>query len=84
MKFYVTSTVWDSEDELLKHYPALKNFGHNDHCITINTIEELMNLLNEVGKSICVFCDPEVYDRNTRKWVKIGIPEIEIYDGYRE
>ena len=86
MKIYVTSTCWDNkENGLIEHYPWLKDFEYEDRLITVKSLEDLMNLVNKTERNgIILFPEHEVYDPKLRKWVGTGVPEIEIYDGYRE
>ena len=91
MKFYVTSTYYDGEDVLLEHYPWLKDFEYKDRLITVKSLEELMGLINKVeyneingGCGVILFSEHEKYDLKLRKWIGTGVPELEIYDGYRE
>lgn len=85
MKIYVTSTCWDGEDVLIEHYPWLKDFEYNDRLITVKSLEDLMNLVNKTEcNCIALFSEHEKYDPKLRKWVGTGVPELEIYDGYRE
>ena len=85
MKIYVTSTCWDWEDALLDHYPWLKDFEYKDRLITIKSLEDLMNLINKAEPNgIILFPEHEEYDPKLRKWIGTGVPELEIYDGYRE
>lgn len=86
MKIYVTSTYWgETEDILIEHYPWLKDFEYNDRLITVKSLEDLMNLVNETKRNgVILFPEHEKYDPKLRKWVGTGVPELEIYDGYRE
>ena len=86
MKFYISSTVYGDGEDMLAKYSWLKDFGYEDRHIVVNTLEELMDLLNKIKRTdgICLFPNHEIYDGKSHKWVATGIPEIEIYDGYRE
>lgn len=87
MKFYIESTNWgDKEKDLIEHYPWLKDFGYEDEHITVKSLEALMDLVNKTGRigGIILFTEHEVYDPKLKKRVGTGVPEIEIYDGYRE
>ena len=85
MKIYVTSTCWDREDALIEHYPWLKDFEYKDGLITIKSLKALMDLVKKTERNgIILFPEHEKYDPKLRKWVGTGIPELEIYNGYRE
>lgn len=87
MKFYIESTCWGSEEEdLVKHYPWLKEFEYKNGYITVKSLKALMKLVNKinVNDGIIVFPEHEVYDPKSKKWTGTGVPAIEIYDGYRE
>lgn len=87
MKCYVESTNWgNKEEDLVKHYPWLKEFEYKDGYITVKSLKALMDLVNKTGprNGICVFPNYMVYDPKTKKWIGTGVPVIEIYDGYRE
>lgn len=85
MKIYVTSTCWKGEDVLIEHYPWLKDFEYKDGLITVKSLEALMDLVNKTERDgIILFPEHEKYDPKLRKWVETGVPELEIYDGYRE
>lgn len=89
MKFHVESTRWGTQEkDLLEHYPMLKEFGYKDEHITIDSLEALMNLVNDQSISnsggIIIFPEHTIYDPKAKDWVKTGVPVIEIYDWYRE
>ena len=88
MKFHIESTIWgDEEKDLIDHYPMLKEFGYKDEHITINSLKAFMDLVNKTSISnggIIVFPEYEIYDPKAKKWIGTGVPNIEIYDGYRE
>lgn len=87
MKFYIESTCWGSkEEDLIEHYPWLKDFEHKDGYITVKSLKALMKLVNKinVNDGIIIFPEHEVYDPKSKKWIGTGVPNIEIYDGYRE
>lgn len=87
MKFHIESTNWgDKEEDLIKHYPWLKDFGYEDGQITVNGLKALMELVNKTGTigGIVLFPEYEIYDPKLKKWIGTGVPNIEIYDGYRE
>ena len=85
MKFHIESTGWGTKEEaLIENYPLLKDFGYKDEHITVENLEELMDLANKAGCSIILTSEHEVYDPKLNKWVGTGVPEIEIYDWYRE
>lgn len=87
MKFYIESTIWgDKEKDLIEHYPCLKDFGYEDKHITVKSLKALMDLLNKISVTdgIILYSEHEVYDPKSKKWIGAGVPEIEIYDGYRE
>lgn len=88
MKFHIESTVWgDEEKDLIDRYPVLKEFGYKDEHITINSLKAFMDLVNKTSISnggIIVFPEYEIYDPKAKKWIGTGVPNIEIYDGYRE
>lgn len=88
MKFHIESTMWgDKEKDLIDHYPILKEFGYKDEHITINSLKAFMDLVNDPSISnsgIIVFPEYEIYDPKKKKWVGTGVPNIEIYDAYRE
>lgn len=54
--------------------------------IHIHTLEQLVEFSNKVGEgnSIIIFPEHTVYDGEKGKYVGVGFPAIEIYDGYRE
>lgn len=82
MKFRITSSNWFA-DEVLSKYPCLKNYSfewHEDEdrppshysgygVITINTLEDLIQLMNECDEPLIISKEPY---------------GIEIYDGWRE
>lgn len=84
MKFGIVNTEsWWCLDK--EKYPQIKVEEHNDgtSTITINTIEELVELINAVGKNIFIKRgDTQFF------WEKIKHDgdkyTIEIYDDYRE
>lgn len=87
MKFYIESTRWGTkEEDLVEHYPWLKDFEYKDGQIIVNDLKALMDLINKikVNAGIIIFPEREVYDPKSKKWVGTGVPNIEIYDGYRE
>ena len=87
MKFYIESTNWgDKEKDLIEHYPCLKDFGYEDKHITVKSLKALMDLVNRIGvrHGSIRRAEHEVYDPKSKKWSGTGVPEIEIYDGYRE
>lgn len=87
MQFYLTSTNGNDPDRLLERYPWLRKYGFKDNHITVNTLEELVEIANEMsthGCGICVFARHQEFDRKKLKWVDTNEPEIELYDGYRE
>lgn len=91
MRFRVTSTNWIGGEEILKHYPCLKKYNledpHKDNSdvyyrplwITINSMEELFELMSEVGEEIILADNTPMYDDVDRLEYS-----LEIYDGYRE
>ena len=87
MKFYIESTMYgDKEEDLIEHYPWLKDFKYKDGQIIVNNLKALMDLINKikVNGGIIIFPEHEVYDPKLKKWIGTGVPAIEIYDGYRE
>lgn len=90
MKFHIESTKWGTkEKDLIDHYPMLKEFGYKDEHITIDSLEAFMDLVNNPsisnsGSGIIVFPEHTIYDPKTKDWIKTGVPNIEIYDWYRE
>ena len=87
MKFYIESTNWgNKEEDLVEHYPWLKDFGYEDEHITVKSLKVLMDLVNKIkdNDGIIIFPEHEVYDPKSKKWIGTGVPAIEIYDGYRE
>lgn len=87
MKFHIESTNWgDKEKDLIEHYPWLKDFGYEDEHITVKSLKALMDLVSKtrVTDGIILLSDHTIYDPKLKKWIKTGVPAIEIYDGYRE
>lgn len=87
MKFHIKSTMWGAEEEdLIEHYPLLKEFGYKDGHITINSLEAFMDLVNKtnINGGVILTSEREVYDPKSKKWVGTGVHNIEIYDWYRE
>lgn len=87
MKFYIESTNWgNKEEDLVEHYPWLKEFGYKDEHITVESLEALMDLVNKAGAmdGIILTLEHKVYDPKSKKWIGTGVPNIEIYDAYRE
>lgn len=89
MKFHIESTRWGTkEKDLIDHYPMLKEFGYKDEHITIDSLEAFMDLVNNPSISnsggIIVFPEHTIYDPKTKDWIGTGVPNIEIYDWYRE
>ena len=87
MKFHIESTKWGTkEKDLIEHYPMLKEFGYEDEHITIDNLEALMNLVNKTSINDGIILYPEYakYDPKTKDWIGTGVPNIEIYDWYRE
>lgn len=87
MKFYIESTNWGGkEKDLIEHYPWLKEFEYKDGHISVESLEALMDLVNKtrVTDGIILLSDHNIYDPKLKKWIRTGVPEIEIYDGYRE
>lgn len=87
MKFHIESTMWGAEEEdLIEHYPLLKEFGYKDGHITINSLEAFMDLVNKtnINGGVILTSEREVYDPKSKKWVGTGVHNIEIYDWYRE
>lgn len=87
MKFHIESTNWgNKEEDLIEHYPWLKDFEYKDEQIIVNDLKALMDLVNKmkVNNGIIIFPEHEVYDPKSKKWIRTGVPAIEIYDGYRE
>jgi hypothetical protein len=82
MKYRVYASSCWYEERTLDEYPCLKDFGleimkdGNDSSlyIVLNTIEELMRLIESVGFSVIVH---HAIDDD-------GEPSIEIYDDWRE
>lgn len=87
MKFHIESTKCGVKEEtLIENYPLLKEFGYKDEHITVESLEALMELVNkiEVNDGIIIFSEYKVYDPKSKKWIGTGVPNIEIYDWYRE
>ena len=87
MTIYIESTMWGTkEEDLIEHYPWLKDFEYKNGQITVNSLKSLMDLVNKAGvmNGIIIFPEREVYDPKSKKWIGTGVPNIEIYDGYRE
>ena len=86
MKFYIESTMYgDKEEDLVKHYPWLKEFEYQDGHITVKSFKTLMKLVDKSGRDgIILTHEREVYDPKLKKWIGTGVPDIEIYDWYRE
>lgn len=85
MKFHIESTNWgNKEEDLIEHYPWLKDFEYKDGQIIVNNLTALMDLTINVNVGIIIFPEHEVYDPKSKKWIATGVPNIEIYDGYRE
>lgn len=87
MKFYIESTNWGSkEKDLIEHYPWLKEFEYKDRHISVESLEALMDLVNKTRTTDGIILLPDhcIYDPKSKKWIGTGVPEIEIYDGYRE
>lgn len=87
MKFHIESTMWGAEEEdLIEHYPLLKEFEYKDGHITINSLEAFMDLVNKtnINGGVILTSEREVYDPKSKKWVGTGVHNIEIYDWYRE
>lgn len=87
MKFYIESTNWGSEEkDLIEHYPWLKDFEYKDGHILVKSLKALMDLVNKtrVTDGIVLLSDHDIYDPKSKKWIRTGVPKIEIYDGYRE
>ena len=87
MKFYIESTrCGDEEETLIENYPMLKEFGYKDRHITVENLEALMDLVNKtnINCGVILTSEREVYDPKSKEWVGTGVPNIEIYDWYRE
>ena len=87
MKFHIESVMWGyKEKNLIDHYPILKEFGYKDGYIVIDSLEALMNLVNKTkaNDGIILCREYTIYDPKAKKWVGTGVPNIEIYDAYRE
>ena len=76
----------NNEEDLIKHYPGLKEFEYKDGHITVKNLKALMKLVNkiEVNDGIIISPEHEVYDPKSKTWIETGVPKIEIYDWYRE
>ena len=93
MKFLVESSVHWERDKLIENYPCLRKYGYDDSelikhkryssfdikpaYITIDSLEQLLEFMNEVDAPVIVN-DTFIQDNVTAKY------SIEIYDGYRE
>ena len=45
MKFYIESTMYgNKEEDLVEHYPWLKEFEYKDRHITVKSLKALMDL----------------------------------------
>lgn len=87
MKFHIESIMYGTkEEDLIEHYPWLKDFEYKDEHITVESLEALMELVNKikVNDGIVISDEHKVYDPKSKKWIGTGVPNIEIYDGYRE
>lgn len=87
MNFHIESVMWgDKEKDLIDHYPILKEFGYKDGHVTIDSLEALMKLVNKTkaNDGIILYREYTIYDPKAKKWVGTGVPNIEIYDAYRE
>lgn len=87
MKFHIESTMYGSkEEDLIKHYPLLKEFGYKDGYIMVKSLKALMKLVNKinVNDGIIIFPEHEVYDPKSKTWIGTGVPKIEVDDWYRE
>lgn len=85
MKFHIESTRWGTvEEALLENYPLLKEFGYKDEHITVENLEALIDLATKAGFSIVLGPEYKIYDPKLTEWIGTGVPEIEIYDWYRE
>ena len=85
MKFHIESTRWNTkEEDLIEHYPWLKDFKYKDEHISVESLKALMKLVNVAGCGIILTSEREIYDPKSKKWVGTGVPNIEIYDWYRE
>lgn len=88
MKFHIESTRWGAkEEDLIEHYPWLKEFEYKDGQISVESLKALMDLVNNPSISnggIIVFPEYARYDPKTKDWIGTGVPNIEIYDWYRE
>ena len=87
MKFHIESTMWgDKEEDLIEHDPMLKEFEYKDEHITVDSREARMNLVNNpsISNSGIILCrECTIYDPKAKKWVGTGVPNIEIYDGFK-
>lgn len=85
MKFYIESTCY-SGDKLIEKYPQLKSFGYENNCVDVDSLDDLMTLLRTTNpdNGIILFSAHTVFDRKRKKWMPTDIPEIEIYDSFRE
>lgn len=74
MKFRIDATsVWDNS-KVIDDYPVLEKFGYEpDGHITINTLEELLELMKLTNNELIIL----------RHWRDNELT-IEIYDTYRE
>ena len=84
MRYRITSSFYDND--VLKRYPLLDRFDidavsgmDTRYYITINTLEDLHDLMNYVG---AIVIDNYVVSSNKLRWYYE--PTIEIYDGPRE
>lgn len=85
MKFYIESTTFGTKEEaLIENYPLLKEFGYKDNCITVESLEALIDFINKTGQCIILSSEHKTYDPKLKDFIGNGVPEIEIYDGYRE
>lgn len=86
MKFAICASSDDHPTKVLKRYPCLNRYNHelgedpgSDYfrqaCVEINSLEELIALIEETGEPVIVSVDN-----------RPGYPkhEIEIYDAARE
>lgn len=78
MKFRINSTsgddeYWkDKETKQEEHLCGKKKYKSNVTVIEFSNLEELVKFVKEIGKEVIISC--EWYD----------IPEIEVYDYWRE
>lgn len=70
MKFRIVTTCEFKPEKVIEDYPCLNKFNFDDGYVTINSLEELMDLIKAVENEIII-------EDNS-------IPQIEIYDSYRE